>query len=30
VEKDDTVEKLMLTVRDGLLFIRKKINAGLS
>lgn len=30
VEKDDTVEKLMLTIRDGLLFIRKKINVGLS
>lgn len=24
VEKDDSVEKLMLTIRDGLLFIRKK------
>ena len=30
VQKDETVEQLMLTVRDGLLFIRKKINAGLT
>jgi predicted O-methyltransferase YrrM len=30
VEKDGSVEKLMLTIRDGLLFIRKKINVGLS
>jgi caffeoyl-CoA O-methyltransferase len=24
VEKDETVERIMLTIRDGLMFIRKK------